>query len=158
MTRVNLIGGLNKCLELTPQAQERLSMLCRKLRGSKPLRKFTPQVGVSPSAWNGWENKKGNLGMDNAEKLASFCGTGVDQLLLYLNGQYSLEEYLRLSLPPEIAQPSSKSAELNTTVEQVLQWMNGLELPDLLRIVAKGAKLAEQSFSYSQDLNNQNKK
>lgn len=125
---------------LSSEGKKRLSQLCLRLRGKTPLRKFTPRVGVSAAAWNAWENESGNWGIGNAKKLATFIGTSVDRLQRYLNGEYSLEDYLRL---PLLDTGESEVSEPTDTVDQVIAWMGSLSLRDLLRLISAGVRLAE---------------
>lgn len=125
---------------LSSEGRKRLSQLCLRLRGNTPLRKFTPRVGVSAAAWNAWENESGNWGMGNARKLAAFIGTSVDKLQQYLNGEYSLEDYLRL---PLLDTGESEVSELTDPVDQVITWMGSLSLRDLFRLISAGVRLAE---------------
>jgi transcriptional regulator with XRE-family HTH domain len=131
---------------LTVEGKDRLSRLCLKLRDDEPLRQFTPKVGVSYSAWGAWERESGNLGLDSAQKLAAYVGTTVEQLQIYLNGGISLEEYLRLPLTVSQVSLSNSTDETVTTVDQVLMWMNSLELADLVRIVSKAGRLMEEKI------------
>lgn len=129
---------------LTVEGKQRLSRLCLRLRDSEPLRQFAPKVGVSYSAWGAWERKTGNLGIESADKLAAYVGTAVEQLQIYLNGGTSLEEYLRSPLTVSEASQSKSTDETVTTLEQVLIWMNSLELTDLVRITSKAGRLMEK--------------
>jgi hypothetical protein len=128
---------------LSSEGRKRLSQLCLRLRGNTPLRKFTPRVGVSAAAWNAWENESGNWGMGNARKLATFIGSSVDKLQQYLNGEYSLEEYLHL---PLLDTGESEVSELTDPVGQVIAWMGSLSLRDLFRLISAGVRLAETTI------------
>ncbi|MBO3460034.1 helix-turn-helix domain-containing protein [Aetokthonos hydrillicola Thurmond2011] len=125
---------------LSSQCRKRLSQLCLRCRGKTPLRKFAPRVGVSSSAWNAWENESGNWGIDNARKLATFLGTSVDKLQQYINGEYSLDDYLRL---PHLNTGELEMPDSDDTVDQVIVWMGSLSLRDLLRLISAGVRLAE---------------
>ncbi len=129
---------------LTVEGKQRLSRLCLRLRDGEPLRQFAPKVGVSYSAWGAWERETGNLGIESAEKLAAYIGTTVEQLQIYLNGAVSLEEYLRSPLTVSQVSQSKSLDEAVTTLDQVLIWMNSLELPDLVRIASKVGRLMEE--------------
>jgi transcriptional regulator with XRE-family HTH domain len=120
--------------------------LCLRLRDDEPLRQFAPRVGVSYSAWGAWERGTGNLGIESAEKLATYVGTTVEQLQIYLNGGISLEEYLRSPLTVSEVSQSKSTDETVTTLDQVLIWMNSLELPDLVRIASKAGRLMEEKI------------
>jgi hypothetical protein len=128
---------------LSSEGRKRLSQLCLRLRGNTPLRKFTPRLGVSAAAWNAWENESGNWGLGNARKLATFIGTSVDKLQQYLNGEYSLEEYLHL---PLLDTGKSEVSELTDPVGQVIAWMGSLSLRDLFRLISAGVRLAETTI------------
>ncbi|MEC4815756.1 MAG: helix-turn-helix transcriptional regulator [Scytonema sp. PMC 1069.18] len=125
---------------LSFKCRKRLAQLCLQCRGKTPLRKFAPRVGVSASAWNAWEHESGNWGIDNARKLATFLGTSIDKLQQYLDGEYSIEDYLRLPLlnTGELEMPDS-----DDTVDQVIVWMGSLSLRDLLKLISAGVRLAE---------------
>lgn len=129
---------------LTTEGKQRLSRLCLRLRDGEPLRQFAPKVGVSYSAWGAWEREAGNLGIESAEKLAAYVGTTVEQLQIYLNGGISLEQYLRSPLIANEVSQSKSTTDAVTTLEQVLIWMNSLELPDLVKIVSKAGRLMEE--------------
>ncbi len=129
---------------LTVEGKQRLSRLCLRLRNGEPLRQFAPKVGVSYSAWGAWERETGNLGIETAEKLATYIGTTVEQLQIYLNGAISLEEFLRSPLTVSEVSQSKSTDETVTTLAQVLIWMNSLELPDLVRIASKAGRLMEE--------------
>lgn len=129
---------------LTVEGKQRLSRLCLRLRDDEPLRQFAPKVGVSYSAWGAWERETGNLGIESAEKLAAYVGTTVEQLQIYLNGGVSLEEYLRSPLIANEVSQSKSKIDAVTTLDQVLIWMNSLELPDLVRIASKAGRLMEE--------------
>ncbi|MFP5270947.1 hypothetical protein [Coleofasciculus sp.] len=131
---------------LTVEGKDRLSRLCLKLRDDEPLRQFAPKVGVSYSAWGAWERESGNLGLESTQKLAAYVGTTAEQLQIYLNGGISLEEYLRLPLTVSQVSLSKSTDETVTTVDQVLMWMNSLELSDLVRIVSKAGRLMEEKI------------
>lgn len=128
---------------LSSEGRKRLSQLCLRLRGNTSLRKFTPRAGISAPAWNAWENESGNWGMGNARKLATFIGTSVDKLQQYLNGEYSLEEYLRLQI---LETGELELSELTDPVDQVIAWMGSLSLRDLFRIISAGVRLAETTI------------
>ncbi|MBD0344139.1 MAG: helix-turn-helix transcriptional regulator [Coleofasciculus sp. Co-bin14] len=108
------------------------------------MRQFAPKVGVSYSAWGAWERETGNLGIETAEKLAAYIGTTVEQLQIYLNGAISLQEFLRSPLTLSEVNQSKSTDETVTTLAQVLIWMNSLDLPDLVRIASKAARLMEE--------------
>jgi transcriptional regulator with XRE-family HTH domain len=117
------------------------------------LRQFAPKVGVSYSAWGAWERETGNLGIESAEKLAAYIGTTVEQLQIYLNGGISLGEFLRSPLTVSEVSQSKFTDEPLTTLNQVLIWMNSLELPDLVRIASKAGRLMEEKiFKDSKEL------
>jgi DNA-binding XRE family transcriptional regulator len=127
--------------------------LCLRLRDDEPLRQFAPKVGVSYSAWGAWERETGNLGIESAEKLAAYIGTTVEQLQIYLNGGISLGEFLRSPLTVSEVSQSKFTDEPLTTLNQVLIWMNSLELPDLVRIASKAGRLMEEKiFKDSKEL------
>lgn len=81
--------------------------------------------------------------MGNARKLGTFIGTSVDQLQEYLNGEYSLEDYLRL---PILDTGESELLELTDPVDKVITWMGSLSLRDLLRLISAGVRLAETTI------------
>lgn len=81
--------------------------------------------------------------MGNAKKLAIFIGTSVDKLQQYLNGEYSLEDYLRL---PLLDTGESELSELTDPVDQVITWMGSLSLRDLLRLISAGVRLAQTTI------------
>lgn len=138
---------------LTVEGKQRLSSLCLRLRDDEPLRQFAPKVGVSYSAWGAWERETGNLGIESAEKLAAYIGTTVEQLQIYLNGGISLGEFLRSPLTVSEVSQSKFTDEPLTTLNQVLIWMNSLELPDLVRIASKAGRLMEEKiFKDSKEL------
>jgi transcriptional regulator with XRE-family HTH domain len=138
---------------LTVEGKQRLSSLCLRLRDDEPLRQFAPKVGVSYSAWGAWERETGNLGIESAEKLAAYVGTTVEQLQIYLNGGISLGEFLRSPLTVSEVSQSKFTDEPLTTLNQVLIWMNSLELPDLVRIASKAGRLMEEKiFKDSKEL------
>jgi transcriptional regulator with XRE-family HTH domain len=131
---------------LTVEGKQRLSRLCLRLRNDEPLRQFAPKVGVSYSAWGAWERETGNLGIETAEKLAAYIGTTVEQLQIYLNGAISLQKFLRSPLTVSEVSQSKSTDETVTTLDQVLIWMNSLELPDLVRIASKAGRLMEEKI------------
>ncbi len=138
---------------LTVEGKQRLSSLCLRLRDDEPLRQFAPKVGVSYSAWGAWERETGNLGIESAEKLAAYIGTTVEQLQIYLNGGISLGEFLRSPLTVSEVSQSKFTDETLTRLNQVLIWMNSLELPDLVRIASKAGRLMEEKiFKDSKEL------
>ncbi len=133
---------------LTQDGKARLATLCVWLRGTESLRSFTPKVGVSPATWNAWEKATGNLGTLTAKRLCGYTKTTFDELQRYLEGSYTLDEYLQLPLNrKEPHQSEDKEVPHPTTIDSVLVWMKGLGLSDLLRIVALGVTLAEASVN-----------
>lgn len=137
---------------LNSESKQRLSQLCLRLRGNTPLRKFTPRVGVSAAAWNAWENESGNWGIGNARKLANFIGISVDQLEQYLKGECSLEQELGV---PVLNTSEVEMSDQNDVVDQVINWMNSLNLPDLMKLISAGVRLAEFTVNLSLETTNQ---
>jgi hypothetical protein len=92
--------------------------------------------------------------MGNAKKLAIFIGTSVDKLQQYLNGEYSLEAYLRL---PLLDTGESELSELNDPVDQVINWMGSLSIRDLLRLISAGLDWLKPRLTRSRKLPKKNK-
>ena len=80
--------------------KQRLSILCKRLRGDESLRSFTKKRsielrGISFATWGSWERCQTELSRDSLERLVGFIGCSYKYLSAYLNGFISLEELLQ---------------------------------------------------------------
>lgn len=93
--------------------RQRLSVLCKKLRGGESLRSFTKKRskelgGIGFTTWGAWERKQADLSKESLERLVNFVGCSFEALSGYLSGFVALEELL---------QPSSDSYEVRKEPE-----------------------------------------
>ncbi|MEO1558188.1 MAG: hypothetical protein AAFS12_00700 [Cyanobacteria bacterium J06632_19] len=77
------------------ERKQRLSVLCRRLRGKESLRSFTKkrsqELGsISHAAWSVWERAQGDLSSVSLSRLVNFVGCSYQSFYQYLDGIINL--------------------------------------------------------------------
>ena len=124
-------------------SKKRLSELCRKLRGSTPVRQFVPTVGVSQATWSAWENQIGNIGSDTEARLVAFIGSSLDEFRKYLAGKVSLEQYLRDPKPEQ--QISQQRQQMSLTMLQA--WIRTLPFTEVVSVAVTCLETIKESIT-----------
>jgi hypothetical protein len=126
--------------------KQRLSVLCKRLRGEESLRSFTKKrskelKGISFATWGSWERCQTELSRDSLERLVGFIGCSYKYLSAYLNGFISLEELLE---PTSISDVKvDKEAESHLSPDAAAGWMKSLSPEDQLLVVSQGFQLLQ---------------
>jgi len=123
-------------------SKQRLSELCRKLRGGTSVRQFVLRVGVSQATWSAWENQTGNLGSDTEAKLVAFIGSSLDQFRKFLTGEITLEQYLR---SPKLEQELSPTQDMSLAKLQA--WIRTLPLTEVVSIAITCLETIKESIN-----------
>jgi len=114
------------------ERKQRLSILCKRLRGKESLRSFTTKRrkelgGISYAAWGVWERAQGDLSDNSLARLVNFLDCSYESFYGYLDGFTTLEELL---------QPSSNNLKLkeeqNFSPEITSAWVKSLAPQDKL--------------------------
>lgn len=128
------------------ERRRRLSVLCKRLRGSESLRSFTKNhtkelQGVSHASWSSWESEKAGLSADSLDRLANYIGCSHQSIFAYLDGSKTLDELLKPDINTEVSEEQfTLSANAATT------WMKTLSLSDKLLIVSHGLNLFQNDL------------
>lgn len=128
------------------ERKQRLSVLCKKLRGNDSLRSFTKKrsqelSGIGFTTWGAWERGQADLSKESLEKLVKFISCSYQAFAGYLDGFISLEE---------LFQPSSKDIEASEEVEfspeVATAWVQSLNLKDKLYIASQSLNAFEEEI------------
>lgn len=120
------------------ERKQRLSVLCKKLRGGESLRSFTKERsrelgGIGFTTWGAWERGQADLSDNSLARLVNFLDCSYDSFYAYLDGFITLEELL---------QPSSDNSELKEeqdfSPEIASAWVKSLAPQDKLFIATQG--------------------
>lgn len=120
------------------ERKQRLSVLCKKLRGGESLRSFTKERsqelgGIGFTTWGAWERGQADLSENSLARLVNFLHCSYESLYGYLDGFITLEELL---------QPSSDNLkskeEQNFSPEIASAWVKSLAPQDKLFIATQG--------------------
>lgn len=126
--------------------KQRLSGLCKRLRGEESLRSFTKKRskelnGISFATWGSWERCQSELSRDSLERLVSFIGCSYKYFSAYLNGFITLEELLQPTPVSEIKVDSDSESSLSP--DAAAGWMKSLSLEEQLLVVSQGFQLLQ---------------
>ena len=126
--------------------KQRLSLLCKKLRGDESVRSFTKKRakelgGINFSTWSAWERGQADLSKDSLDKLVKFIGCSHEALGGYLNNFIGLEE---------LFQPSSNNFKPNEesdfSPEVTTAWVKSLATQDKLFVATQGLQAFQEEF------------
>ncbi len=128
------------------ERKQRLSILCKKLRGGESLRSFAKKRsqelgGIGFTTWGAWERGQAELSKESLERLVKFIGCSYQAFNGYLEGFISLEELL---------QPSSgdlqSREELDFSPDTTSAWIKSLQAEEQLFIVTQGFQAFQEKF------------
>lgn len=126
--------------------KQRLSTLCKRLRGEESLRSFTIKRkkelgGISYAAWGVWERGQGDLSDNSLARLVNFLDCSYEDFYRYLDGLITLEELL---------QPSSDDLKLNReqdfSPEVASAWVKSLAPQDKLFVATQGLQAFQEEL------------
>lgn len=126
--------------------KQRLSVLCKKLRGGESLRTFAKNRseelgGIGFTTWGAWERGQADLSKESLEKLVKFIGSSYQAFNGYLEGFLSLEELL---------QPTSCDLKLSEkedfSPEVASAWVKSLAPQDKLFIATQGLQAFQEEL------------
>ncbi|NJN13416.1 MAG: hypothetical protein HC815_38125 [Richelia sp. RM1_1_1] len=126
--------------------KQRLSALCKRLRGEESLRSFTKKrskelKGISFATWGSWERCQSELSRDSLERLVSFIGCSYKYFSAYLNGFITLEELLQPTPVSEIEIDNESESTLSP--DAAAGWMKSLSPEEQLLVVSQGFQLLQ---------------
>ncbi|MEM7555364.1 MAG: hypothetical protein AAF378_14930 [Cyanobacteria bacterium P01_A01_bin.84] len=126
--------------------RQRLSLLCKKLRGDESLRSFTKKRskelgGIGFTTWGAWERGQADLSKDSLERLVNFIGCSFEAISGYLSGYVALEELFESSVT-EVK--LDKKADFSPDTASA--WVKSLAPQDKLFIAAQGLQAFQQEF------------
>ena len=126
--------------------KQRLSVLCKRLRGEESLRSFTKKrskelKGISFATWGSWERCQSELSRDSLERLVSFIGCSYKYFSAYLNGFITLEELLQPTPVSEIK--INNESESTLSPDAAAGWMKSLSPEEQLLVVSQGIQLLQ---------------
>ncbi|BAY86101.1 hypothetical protein NIES267_56070 [Calothrix parasitica NIES-267] len=120
------------------ERKQRLSILCKRLRGEESLRSFTKKRsqelgGITFTTWGAWENGKAGLSPGSLARLVNFIGCSHQLLYRYLDGIIALEELLQPT-PTNDAEPNE---QLDFSPDAATVWINSLAPEEKLFIASQ---------------------
>ena len=130
------------------ERKQRLSILCKRLRGKESLRSFTKRRskelrGISHASWSVWERAQGDLSRDSLERLVSFIGCSYKSLSAYLNGSITLEELLQ----PTLTSGIKVEDDLDFSPDAAAAWIKSLQPEEQLFIASQGFQAFQEQFN-----------
>ena len=130
------------------ERRKRLSVLCRRLRGSESLRSFTKTrsqelKGISHASWSAWEGERAGLSADSLNRLASFIGCSHQSLFAYLDGSITLEELLQ----PNSTNDIKVQDDLDFSHDTAAAWIKSLNPEEQLFIVSQGFQAFQERLN-----------
>ena len=126
------------------ERKQRLSVVCKKLRGSESLRAFTKKrsqelSGIGFTTWGAWERGKADLSKESLERLVNFIGCSYQDFSGYLDGFVTLEELFQPS-----STDSKQQEKIDFSPEVAREWVKTLNARDKLFIASQTL----QSFQF----------
>lgn len=131
------------------ERRQRLSVLCKRLRGNESLRSFTKKrshelKGISHASWSSWESERAGLSTDSLDRLASFIGCSHQSLFAYLDGSITIDELLQPTSTNDIKVNKDSLSTLSPDAAAV--WMKSLSLKDKLLVASQGFQLFQDQL------------
>ena len=128
--------------------QQRLSVLCRRLRGKESLRSFTKkrskELGsISHAAWSVWERAQGDLSSVSLSRLVNFVGCSYQSFYQYLDGIITLEELLQ----PTSTSDAKSSEQLDFSPDAAAVWIKSLAPEEKLFILSQGFQAFQEQLN-----------
>ncbi|MEM9927916.1 MAG: helix-turn-helix transcriptional regulator [Cyanobacteria bacterium P01_D01_bin.50] len=120
------------------ERKQRLSILCKRLRGEESLRSFTKKRsqelgGITFTTWGAWENGKAGLSPGSLARLVNFIGCSHQLLYRYLDGIITLEELLQ----PTQTNDAEPNEQLDFSPDAAAVWINSLAPEEKLFIASQ---------------------
>ncbi|NJN14088.1 MAG: hypothetical protein HC815_41945 [Richelia sp. RM1_1_1] len=120
------------------ERKQRLSVLCRRLRGKESLRSFTKkrsqELGsISFAAWSVWERAQGDLSSTSLSRLVNFVGCSYQSFYQYLDGIITLEELLQ----PTSTNDAESNKQFDFSPDAAAVWINSLAPEEKLFIASQ---------------------
>jgi hypothetical protein len=130
------------------ERRKRLSVLCKRLRGSESLRSFTKTrsqelKGISHASWSAWEGERAGLSADSLDRLASFISCSHQSLFAYLDGSITLEELLQ----PNPTNDIRVQDDLDFSHDTAAAWIKSLNPEEQLFIVSQGFQAFQERLN-----------
>jgi hypothetical protein len=130
------------------ERKQRLSILCRRLRGKESLRSFTKKRseelgGISFAAWSVWERAQGDLSSISLSRLVNFIGCSYQSFNKYLDGLMTLEELLQ----PTSTNDTEPNEELDFSPDAAAVWIKSLAPQEKLFILSQGFQAFQEQLS-----------
>ncbi|NJO65185.1 MAG: hypothetical protein HC836_45890 [Richelia sp. RM2_1_2] len=120
------------------ERKQRLSILCKRLRGEESLRSFTKKRskelgGITFTTWGAWETGKAGLSPGSLARLVNFIGCSHQLLYRYLDGIITLEELLQ----PNSTSDAQTNEQLDFSPDAAAVWINSLAPEEKLFIASQ---------------------
>ena len=130
------------------ERKQRLSVLCRRLRGKESLRSFTKkrsqELGsISFAAWSVWERAQGDLSNVSLSRLVNFVGCSYQSFYQYLDGIITLEELLQ----PTSNSDTKSSEQLDFSPDAAAVWIKSLAPEEKLFILSQGFQAFQEQLN-----------
>jgi hypothetical protein len=130
------------------ERKQRLSVLCRRLRGKESLRSFTKkrsqELGsISFAAWSVWERAQGDLSNVSLSRLVNFVGCSYQSFYQYLDGIITLEELLQ----PTSTSDTKSSEQLDFSPDAAAVWIKSLAPEEKLFILSQGFQAFQEQLN-----------
>ena len=130
------------------ERKQRLSVLCRRLRGKESLRSFTRkrsrELGsISHAAWSVWERAQGDLSSVSLSRLVNFVGCSYQSFYQYLDGIITLEELLQ----PTSNSDTKSSEQLEFSPDAAAVWIKSLAPEEKLFILSQGFQAFQEQLN-----------
>lgn len=130
------------------ERKQRLSVLCRRLRGKESLRSFTKkrsqELGsISHAAWSVWERAQGDLSSVSLSRLVNFVGCSYQSFYQYLDGIITLEELLQ----PTSTNNVESHEQLDFSPDAAAVWIKSLAPEEKLFILSQGFQAFQEQLN-----------
>ncbi|MEO1433312.1 MAG: hypothetical protein AAFV71_30445 [Cyanobacteria bacterium J06633_8] len=130
------------------ERKQRLSVLCRRLRGKESLRSFTKkrsqELGsISHAAWSVWERAQGDLSSVSLSRLVNFVGCSYQSFYQYLDGIITLEELLQ----PTSTNNVKSHEQLDFSPDAAAVWIKSLAPEEKLFILSQGFQAFQEQLN-----------
>ncbi|MGB3650858.1 MAG: hypothetical protein WBA41_06560 [Rivularia sp. (in: cyanobacteria)] len=130
------------------ERKQRLSVLCRRLRGKESLRSFTKkrskELGsISHAAWSVWERAQGDLSSVSLSRLVNFAGCSYQSFYQYLDGIITLEELLQ----PTSTNDVEPHEQLEFSPDAAAVWIKSLAPEEKLFILSQGFQAFQEQLN-----------
>ena len=130
------------------ERKQRLSVLCRRLRGKESLRSFTKkrsqELGsISFAAWSVWERAQGDLSNVSLSRLVNFVGCSYQSFYQYLDGIITLEELLQ----PTSNSDTKSSEQLDFSPDAAAVWIKSLAPEEKIFILSLGFQAFQEQLN-----------